>query len=92
MNNIVKEGVSNVESKLKILNAVKYMGGTTLTIGMLLFLLGLFESGSSLLTPIGIGTVMGAIFIFLMGVFFVVTEEMLEKRRNAMKEAIIKIK
>jgi hypothetical protein len=27
-----------------------------------------------------------------MGVFFVVTEEMLEKRRNAMKEAIIKIK
>lgn len=31
------------------------------------------------MTGIGIGTIMGAVFIFLMGVFFVATEEMLEK-------------
>jgi hypothetical protein len=82
----------HVKSNSKILNAVKYVGGTTLTIGIALFLLGLFESGSSLLTPIGIGTVMGAIFIFVMGVFFVATEEMLEKRQNRMQATVMKIK
>ncbi|KAB7707149.1 hypothetical protein F9802_09070 [Bacillus aerolatus] len=68
-----------MESKGKMLNAVKYVGGTILTLGMLIFLAGFFESGYSVLTPVGIGTVFGAIFIFLMGVFFVATEEMHEK-------------
>jgi hypothetical protein len=75
-----------MRSNLKLLNAIKYAGGIVLTIGIITFLLGFFESGSSLLTPIGIGTIMGAIFIFLMGVFFVATEEMLEKSYKGIKE------
>jgi hypothetical protein len=65
--------------ELKILNAVKYVGGTVLTIGITIFLIGLFVSGYSILTPIGIGTVIGSVFIFIMGVFLVATEEMVEK-------------
>ena len=44
-----------------------------------IFLYGFFVSDYSAITGIGIGTIMGAIFIFMMGVFFVATEEMLEK-------------
>ncbi len=68
-----------MESKLKMLNAVKVVGLTVLAIGISIFLYGFFVSDYSAITGVGIGTVMGAIFIFLMGVFFVVTEEMLEK-------------
>ena len=68
-----------MESKLKMLNAVKVIAFTLLVIGISIFLYGFFVSDYSTITGIGIGTVMGAIFIFLMGVFFVVTEEMLEK-------------
>jgi len=68
-----------MESKLKMLNAVKIIGLTLLVVGISIFLYGFFVSDYSTITGIGIGTVMGAIFIFLMGVFFVVTEEMLEK-------------
>ena len=68
-----------MESKLKMLNAVKVVGLTVLAIGISIFLYGFFVSDYSAITGVGIGTVMGAIFIFLMGVFFVVTEELLEK-------------
>ncbi|QED47268.1 hypothetical protein [Cytobacillus dafuensis] len=81
-----------MKSKAKLLNTIKYVGGIVLTIGIITFLLGIFERGSSVLTPIGIGTVMGAIFIFLMGVFFVATEEMLEKMDKGIAIAPMKIK
>lgn len=81
-----------MESNLKILNTVKYVGGSVLTIGIIIFSLGFFASGSSLLTGIGIGTVIGAVFIFLMGVFFIATEEMLEKSYRGIKVAPIKTK
>ncbi|MFJ7936592.1 hypothetical protein [Sporosarcina sp. NPDC096371] len=68
-----------MESRLKMLNAVKYVGGTILAIGISIFLYGFFVSDYSTITGIGIGTVMGAVFIFMMGVFFVATEEMQEK-------------
>ena len=68
-----------METKLKMLNAVKVVGITVLIIGISIFLYGFFVSDYSSITGIGIGTVMGAIFIFLMGVFFVATEEMQEK-------------
>ncbi|MFC5602228.1 hypothetical protein [Sporosarcina koreensis] len=74
-----------MESKLKMLNAVKVVGLTVLTIGISIFLYGFFVSDYSAVTGIGIGTVMGAIFIFLMGVFFVATEEMLEKTDKGMR-------
>lgn len=81
-----------MEAKINILNAVKYIGGTVLSIGIIIFLFGLFASGYSILTSIGIGTIVGAVFIFLMGVFFVATEEMLEKRYKGIKVAPIKAK
>jgi hypothetical protein len=74
-----------MESKSKMLNAVKVVGFTLLVIGISIFLYGFFVSDYSTITGIGIGTVMGAIFIFLMGVFFVVTEEMLEKVDTGMR-------
>ncbi|PLT32920.1 hypothetical protein [Bacillus sp. V5-8f] len=77
---------------VRILNAVKYIGGTVLTIGTIIFLFGFFESGYSLLTPIGIGTVVGATFIFLMGVFLVATQEMLEKTHKGKKVVLMKRK
>ena len=62
---------------LKILNATKWAGSIILFIGMIIFLYG-FVSGFSSVVGIGIGTVVGATFIFLMGMFFVATEEMVE--------------
>lgn len=76
-----------MESKLKMLNAVKVVAFILLVVGISIFLYGFFVSDYSAITGIGIGTVMGAIFIFLMGVFFVVTEEMLEKADQGLQEA-----
>jgi hypothetical protein len=68
-----------MRSREKFLNAVTYVGLTVLTIGVLAFIVGLFVNGFNILVPIGIGTSVGAVFIFLIGVFLVVTDEMLEK-------------
>lgn len=74
-----------MESKQAMLNTIKYTGGTILAIGISIFLYGFFISNYSAITGIGIGTIMGAIFIFLMGVFFVATEEMQEKREKGIR-------
>ncbi|QHS24012.1 hypothetical protein GWK91_14285 [Virgibacillus sp. MSP4-1] len=63
----------------KVLNAVKLTGGLILLAGIVLFAIGLFESRYSILVSIGTGTIMGAVFIFLMGVFLVISEEIVEK-------------
>jgi len=76
-----------MDSKLKMLNAVKIIGFTLLVVGISIFSYGFFVSDYSTITGIGIGTVMGAVFIFLMGVFFVVTEEMLEKAEQGIRGA-----
>jgi membrane protein CcdC involved in cytochrome C biogenesis len=68
-----------MESKEKILNIIKILGLTVLGFGITMFIIGVFASDFNILTSIGIGTVMGAVFIFLIGVFFVATEEMLSK-------------
>ena len=68
-----------METRLKILNATRYVGGIVLTMGIAIFLYGFFVSDYTSVTGVGIGTIMGAVFIFLMGVFFVATEEMLDK-------------
>ena len=81
-----------MKAREKILNAVRYFGGTILALGILIFTLGLTVNGYSYLTSIGIGTVMGAIFIFLMGVFFVALDEMLEKQNKGVIVTPIKQK
>lgn len=67
---------------LQLLHAVSIVCGAILAIGILLFLVGFVGNGYMNFTPIGMGTIMGGIFIFLMGLFFVATEEMLEKTRS----------
>lgn len=66
-------------SQTTILKAVKNLCGILLVIGVSTFLAGVFGNASSAWTGIGIGTVMGAVFIFLMGIFFTATQEMLDK-------------
>ncbi|KOP82596.1 hypothetical protein ACFFHH_23555 [Cytobacillus solani] len=65
-----------------ILKIVNYVGVTLSTIGLIIFTFGFFGNGNNILTPIGIGTIMGAVFIFVMGIFFVATEEMLNKTKK----------
>ncbi|PWA12894.1 hypothetical protein DCC39_03215 [Pueribacillus theae] len=66
-----------MESTEKVLLAAKFAGYTILSIGIAIFLYGLFVvSDYSAIIGVGIGTMMGAVFIFLIGVFFAATEEM----------------
>jgi hypothetical protein len=81
-----------MKSREKFLNAVTYVGLTVLTIGILAFIAGIFVIGYNILVPIGIGTSVGAVFIFLIGVFLVVTDEMLEKSYIGTKVVPIKSK
>lgn len=81
-----------MRSREKFLNAVTYVGLTVLTFGVLAFIVGMFVNGFSVLVPIGIGTSVGAVFIFLIGVFLVVTDEMLEKSYIGTKVVPIKSK
>lgn len=66
----------------RMLNIVKLIGGTVLTIGIILFALGSIVSGYNALIPLGIGTIVGAGTIFIMGIFFVATEEILHRSAN----------
>ncbi|WP_245830960.1 hypothetical protein [Sediminibacillus massiliensis] len=65
-----------------MIKAVSIVCPIILTIGIITFLVGTFGNVSNNWTGVGIGTIMGAVFIFLMGVFFKTTEEMLEKTEN----------
>ncbi|MDQ0268372.1 hypothetical protein [Cytobacillus purgationiresistens] len=80
-----------MNTRESMLNAVKYFGGTLLIAGIIIFSIGFFGNVSSTLTGVGIGTVMGAIFVFLMGIFFVATEEVLEKTKRESGAELAKI-
>ena len=68
-----------MENQVKFLNIVKLVGAIILIVGIGLFCFGFFGSGFSSFTPIGIGAVVGAGFIYIIGLFFSVTEEMLTR-------------
>lgn len=74
-----------MDTNFKILHATKCIGYTILTIGIAIFLYGFFISDYSAITGIGIGTVMAATFIFLMGIFFVATEEVQGKTTKGLE-------
>lgn len=76
----------------KLLNAVTYVGLSVLTVGVMAFILGFVVTDFNLLIPIGIGTSVGAVFIFLIGVFLVVTDEMLERTNRGTKVVPFKSK
>ena len=53
----------------KIITATKITGAIILTIGITIFLYGMIVSDYVFITGIGVGAVMGAVFIFLIGMF-----------------------
>ena len=61
-----------------------------LALGIAIFIYGMIVSDYVMITGIGVGTVMGAVFIFLIGMFLIATEEMLNKshRITAKKESV----
>ncbi|WP_026905907.1 hypothetical protein [Paucisalibacillus globulus] len=66
----------------KILRAVNILCGTLITIGIISFLYGYFGNDYNVITGVGIGITMGGVFIFIMGLFLVVTEEVVEKNNK----------
>ncbi|MCR8630356.1 hypothetical protein [Paenibacillus radicis (ex Xue et al. 2023)] len=68
-----------MKNNTPILNAVKVVGISLIAIGFIILILGIFDNNYSSMIPIGMGTIAGAVLIFIMGVFFVATEEMLAK-------------
>lgn len=51
-----------MDSKSKVLNAVKYISVSILTVGIVIFALGIIGSEYRVLTSVGIGTITGAVF------------------------------
>lgn len=76
-----------MESYAKMLHATRYIAGALLIIGIAIFLYGVLVSEYNTVTGIGIGTVMGAVFIFLIGLFLVASEEMIVNSRKYKKES-----
>lgn len=68
---------------LNIVRAVNVISIILIASGSLCVSIGMIANGYMNLTPIGIGTVMGGVFIFIMGMFFVATEELLGKSKAA---------
>jgi hypothetical protein len=81
-----------MNSHTKIVMVTKNVGGIILALGIMTFLYGFLVSDYSAITGIGIGAIMGAGFIFLMGMFFVATEEMLEKTDKGAPVTLHRIK
>ena len=76
-----------METYVKMLHATKYVGASLLTIGIAIFLYGVLISGFSTIMGVGIGVVMGAVFIFLIGMILVASEEMILNSSKCKKES-----
>lgn len=77
-----------MESTKKMLHVTRYVGAVLLTLGIVIFIYGALVSNYSTVMGVGIGTVMGAVFIFLIGLFLVASEEMVEKSRKCKREYV----
>lgn len=73
------------EHHLEIVKWVRYIGGAILIIGLAVFIYGYFISDYTFVTGVGIGAIMSAVFIFMMGMFLVATDEMLNKSQRRKK-------
>lgn len=77
-----------MESSVKMLHATKFVGAILLTLGIATFLYGSLVSEYSAVMGVGIGIVMGAVFIFLIGMILVASEEMILKSKEFRKESV----
>lgn len=77
-----------MEANQKVLDALKWVSGTGCTIGILLVIFSLFVSGYNegyVLTTIGITIALSAASIFLVGILFVLTEEMTKNTKKGQR-------
>ncbi|ALC86817.1 MULTISPECIES: hypothetical protein [Bacillaceae] len=77
-----------MESYVKMLHATKFVGAILLTVGIATFLYGSLISEYSTVMGVGIGIVMGAVFIFLIGMILVASEEMVLNSKEYRKESV----
>ena len=77
-----------MENYVKMLHATKLVGAVLLTIGIAIFLYGTLISEFSTIMGVGIGVVMGAVFIFLIGMILVASEEMILNSSQCKKESV----
>ncbi|MFD2043070.1 hypothetical protein ACFSTA_01970 [Ornithinibacillus salinisoli] len=70
-----------MQSNPRILHVTKYVCAPILAIGTILFFYGFVNDFSNII-GIGYGAIMGGVFIFIMGLFLVATEEVLERNKN----------
>jgi phosphotransferase system glucose/maltose/N-acetylglucosamine-specific IIC component len=78
-----------MNTRLKILNATKWAGGITFITGMMIFLYGILSHVNPVI-GIGIGTIIGSVFFFLIGMFFIATEEMVESTSKGIEIPTVK--
>ncbi len=71
-----------MEQNAKILSATRWVGSIVLAIGVILFFIGFLQGGLYSVAPLGLGLIMGAVFIFLIGMFLVIVEDMGPSRRR----------
>lgn len=77
-----------MEANQKILDALKWVSGTGCTIGIMIFLFSFFVSGYNkdyMLSAIGITIALSAAGIFLVGILFVLAEEMTMNTKKGQK-------
>jgi hypothetical protein len=67
---------------LKMIKATRNVGGVILILGIAIFIYGMIVSDYVVITGIGVGAVMGAVFIFLIGMILIASEEMLSKNHS----------
>ncbi len=78
-----------MNSRMKILKATKWAGSLTLLSGIMIFLYGIVSDFIPVI-GIGVGTIVGAVMFFLMGMFFIATEEMVENTDKGIEFTPIK--
>ncbi|MFS0598981.1 hypothetical protein AB1L16_19935 [Peribacillus frigoritolerans] len=77
-----------MEANQKMLDAVKWVSGTGCVIGIIIFALSFIVSDYNkdyIFTSVGIAITLSAAAIFLVGIFFVLTEEMVMKTHKGEK-------
>ena len=77
-----------METYVKMLHATKFVGASLLIIGIAIFLYGTLMSEFSTIMGVGSGVVMGAVFIFLIGMILVASEEMILNSNQCKKESV----
>lgn len=72
-----------MKSHATLLQFIKYICGTLVLLGIGIFSYGIYVSDYQALVGIGVGAIMSATFIWIMGIFLAATEEMIGKGKRS---------